>query len=357
MKTLDRYLLSSWARTFGIGLVGLVTLLLLQSLSSDLFDRQYPTEQVLKYHLLNIPHLAVQLTPPAVLLATVITLSLLSRHNELVAMYSIGMGLARIALVIGTAVWIVCCLVLVAQDRVIPAAFKVRTGYYWRVMQKRPDFFLDFKKDKIWYRSNNLIYNLQRFDTQTQTIHGMSVYTFDDEFNLIQVIGAERAEFTPQGWRLMNGTVTMLTDGEFPLTQKFDKKDLIIRESPTDFQEIDREVDGLRFKELFSYIRRLRAAGADTKKYEVKFHSRISISFISLVMCFLAIPFSISVRREGSLARDLSICLGFTFFYWLFYSVGLSLGTNGALPPWVAAWFPSVVFAVWAMVLIARQRR
>lgn len=54
-------------------------------------------------------------------------------------------------------------------------------------------------------------------------------------------------------------------------------------------------------------------------------------------MCMIGIPFSVRGRREGGLAKDLGICLGITFFYWLFYSIGLSLGSNGAVPPIIAA--------------------
>jgi len=49
-------------------------------------------------------------------------------------------------------------------------------------MKHRQDFYLDIKQDKIWYRSKNLIYNLQRFDPKNRIIHGMAVYTFDDGF-------------------------------------------------------------------------------------------------------------------------------------------------------------------------------
>src|SRR6185312_755633 len=106
---------------------------------------------------------------------------------------------------------------------------------------------------------------------------------------------------------------------------------------------------------LRQYINRMKAAGADTKAYEVKFHSRMSLSFIPIVMCILAIPFSTGTRREGGMAKDLGICLIVTFFYWLFYSVGLSLGTNGALPPWLAAWLPSGVFAALAIALLRKK--
>jgi lipopolysaccharide export system permease protein len=227
-----------------------------------------------------------------------------------------------------------------------------------REMEKRADFFLDIKQDKIWYRSKNMIYNLQRFDARSKTIVGMAVYTFDENFNLIQVVDAERAEFGENGnWKLLDGTVTLFSKSDpFPMTQRFKEKALQIAETPRDFQEIEKEVDGLRLKELYRYIQRMKSAGADTKGYEVKLQSRISLSFIPLVMCVLGVPFSTRGRREGGTAKDFFLCLIITFFYWLFYSLGLSLGTNGALPPWVAAWLPSSVFGVLAAVLVARKR-
>ena len=254
-------------------------------------------------------------------------------------------------------VFIISCAVIAMEDRGLPIFYKKRTVFYWHEMMKRPDFFLDIKQDKIWYRSKNLIYNLQRFDVSTKTIYGMAVYTFDEDFNLVQVVDAEKALYSPSGWKLMKGTVTVFSGKDpFPLTKQFAEKDMVIAETPKDFLEIDKEVDSLRLKELYQYIQRMKSAGADTKSYEVKFHSKVSTSFIPIVMCVLGIPFSLRGRREGGAAKDLGGCLGITFFYWLFYSVGLSLGTNGALPPMLAAWLPSTIFVVLAVTLIARQK-
>jgi len=356
MKTVDRYVVGIFVQNLLLAVVAMSVLFLFQSMFSDLYDHNFTFDQIRYFHFLDIPLIVVQMTPPAVLLATVLTLSGLSRTHELVACYAIGIGLKRIFGWILVVVLIVAALIFLMEDRVLPPVFRARTTYYWREMQKHPDFFLDVKRDKIWYRAKNMIYNLERFDSKSKTIHGMSVYTFDENFNLIQVVGAEKAEFTPQGWKLLNGTVTVFNQNHaFPLTQNFTKKEIQISETPKDFQEIEKEVDGLRLKELHQYIQRMKAAGADTKSYEVKFHSRISMSFIPIVMCFLAVPFSLSSRREGGFAKDLGLCLGVTFFYWLFYSVGLSLGTNGALPPWLAAWLPSTVFVALAATLIARK--
>jgi lipopolysaccharide export system permease protein len=356
MKTIDRYLSAVFVWNFVLAVLGLTTLFLFQALLANLFDPSFTPRQVLFYHLMAVPQIMVQMMPPSVMLATVLTLSGLSRTNELIACFSIGIGLQRIVTLLLSLVFIISCLMLVFQDRILPPSHRKRTAYYWNEMRKRPDFYLDVKQDKIWYRSKNLIYNLQRFDTRTQTIFGMAVYTFDERFNLIQVVDASRARHTEQGWKLMDGTVTLFSkDDPFPRTRKFKEKELMIAETPKDFQEIEKEVDGLRIKELWRYIGRMREAGADTKPYEVKLHSRISLSFMPIIMCILGVPFSVRSRREGGVAKDLGLCLAVTFFYWLFFSIGLSLGTNGVLPPWLAAWLPSIVFGALAAALISRR--
>jgi len=356
MRTLDRYIAGLFIKNYFIGIACLCVLFLFQALLGDIMDKQFTSDQIIVFHLLNLPAIFVQMSAPSILVATVMTLSGLSRTNELIACYSIGLGLRRISTLILSVVVIISCMILVLDDRILPLFFRKREVYYYRDMQKRNDFYFDIKQDKIWYRSKNTIYNLQRFDRQSKAIFGMSVYVFDPKFNLTQIVDATRAEFTEKGWKFIQGSTTTFTEkDQFPVTDKFDTKEMQIDETPRDFQEIEKKVEGLRLKELRNYIKKVREAGADTKGYEVKFHSRISLSFIPIVMCFLGIPFSTRGRREGGVAKDLGLCMAVTFFYWLFYSIGLSLGTNGALPPWLAAWAPSGIFAALAAYLLTRK--
>lgn len=359
MKVLARYISGIFLRNFLLAASALTLLFFVQAIMGQLFNDNYPTEQVLIYQTLGLAQYLVQMTPPAILLATVVSLSSLSRMNELVACYSIGVGLRQIMTVIFSIVFMVCCLLLVMQDRVLPPFYRKQTTYYWREMKKRPDFYLDLKQDKIWYRSKNLIYNLRSFDVKSNSIIGMAVYAFDEEFRLVEVIEAKKAMFTEAGWTLLDGTVTVFSSkDELPMTTSFDKKALVIGETPKDFREIEKEVDGLRLKELNRYINRIKETGTETRSYRVKLHSKISISFIPIVMCFLAIPFSTRSRREGGLAKDLGLCISITFFYWIFYSMGLSLGSKGTLHPVVAAWLPSMVFSALAGgLLFLRWRR
>lgn len=202
MKTLDRYLAGMFVKSFLLAVLALSTLFLFQALLGEIWEHRFPIEQIVIYDLLGFPHIMVQMVPPSVLLATVFTLSGMNRMQELIACYSIGYGLKRIMSLFLMIVLTISCLLLGVQDRVLPRSFKKQQIYYWRVMKKKPDPFLDPKQDKIWYRSKNLIFNLQSFDRSSNTIQGMAVYTFDGSFNLVQVVEAERAEFTQSGWKL-----------------------------------------------------------------------------------------------------------------------------------------------------------
>jgi lipopolysaccharide export system permease protein len=323
---------------------------------AELLEQPFPSHQVLWRGALGLPVILIQMAPPSVLAGTVMALSGLSRTGELTALFSLGFGKSRILTTLGASVLMICSGLMLFQDRIAPIFAKKRTAYYWHEMKKRPDFFLDVKRDKVWYRSKNLIFNLRSFDSRSETINGMSVYTLDERFQLVQLVAARKAVHSKGGWQLRDGTVTVFESGNaFPLSQHFDTKELLISETPKDFQEIEKEVDTLRLRELWSYIARMREAGTNTRSFEVKFHSRIAICFMPLIMCWMGVPFSMSSRRSGGLARDLGLALGATFFYWLFYSISLSLGTNGALHPLLAAWLPSLIFFALAMVLVFRK--
>lgn len=355
MQILARYLASTFFKNLLLSLVGLAGLFFFQNVVTQMND--FPVNQLVIFSLYDLPRMMVMVAPPATLVATVLTFSTLSRSNELIACHSIGISLLQLLGVILPIVFVLSCLSLVAQDRVLPAFHEKKSLYYWREIKHKQDFFLDVKQDKIWYRSNNQIYNLRSFDPKGERILGIGVYIFSEQFNLIEFLQAETATYNGKEWDLTQGKSTHFDqETGFPIVESFKNRALKIKESPKDFQIIEKEVDRLRIKELVRFIDRNKSSGIDSKGLEVKLHSRFSLSFIPLIMCLLALPFSVSRTREGRLGRDLTMAMVITFFYWLSYSVCLSLGQNGTVVPVLAAWLPSIVFGILAGVLLSRMK-
>ena len=355
MQILARYIASAFFKNLLLSLLGLTGLFFFQTILTQLND--FTLAQKLIYNLYDLPNMMVVVAPPSALIATIMTFSALSKTNELVACYSIGISIKQMMSVLFPIVFVLCCFSLVVQDRILPAFNEKKSYFYWREIKKKQDFYLDVKQEKIWYRSENLIYHLQNFDVKNERILGIGVYVFDDQFELIEQLQAEKASFNGKDWDLTNGKTTHF-DAEtgFPVTEAFQTRTLKIKENPKDFQMIEKEVDRLRIKDLIRFIKSNKKSGIDSKNFEVKLHSRFSLSFIPIIMFLLAVPFAISRARDGRAGKDMMIAFVITFFYWLSYSISLSLGQNGTVAPILAAWLPSVIFGFLALILLKRMR-
>jgi len=86
MRTLDRYLAGIFIRNFSF-LFSRLPPFIFSGLIGELVDHAYPPQQILWDHLLSLPDVLVMMVPPSTILATVLTLSGLTRTNELVACF------------------------------------------------------------------------------------------------------------------------------------------------------------------------------------------------------------------------------------------------------------------------------
>ena len=357
MQILARYIASAFLKNLVLALSGLTVLFFFQTLLTKLND--FPIYQLLIFTFYDIPQMMVVVAPPSALVATVLTFSGLSKTNELVACYSIGISVRQMVSVIFPVVFVMCCLSLVVQDRILPAFYEKKSLFYWRDIKKQQDFFLDVKQDKIWYRSNNMIYHIKTFNPQNQFIEGVGIYVLNRDWSLEEFIEADSGYFEGvDSWRMLKAKITRFDQKTgFPRSETVPFTSVKLKERPENFKEIEKEVDRLRIKDLVRFINTNKKAGISTKGSEVKLHSRFALSFIPLIMCLLAVPFSVSLNREGRMGRDILVAFSITFFYWLSFSVSLSLGTSGAISPVLAAWLPSVIFGSFAVFLLKRMQR
>lgn len=358
MKLLDRYILWEFSKNFLLTLFALTFVFFVSEYLRGVWDADVSASVLFKYSAMHLPLIICQMTPPAAMLGTMTTLSLLNRKNELTAMHASGISLGHLSFLIFGAIFISCCLTLVTYDRIVPPLERIRTLYFYKEIKGRKDFSLDIKATKIWYRSKNYIYNLRLFDKKRNTIEGLGIYLFDENFRIQQHIEAASATFNQAGeWILKNGMLTIFPAGEtFPMSKNFDEKTFKLPETPKDFVAIEKQVETLRIKELWKFIKRNKQAGIDTKEYEVDFHTRWAISFIPLVMGLLAVPFSVRPKRQGGFGKDLMVAIGFIFVYWLIFSISITLGKSGGVNPALAVWGPSSLFLMVAVFMILKNK-
>ncbi|XGC79909.1 LPS export ABC transporter permease LptG [Bdellovibrio bacteriovorus] len=359
MNRIDRYTSwLFWGYFIGGLLVFLTVFTAVDAMSTMVSYPGVAPSALIKYYLYSFPEIVSKLLPVACLLGTILTLSSLNKANELVALFAAGMSLIRITFPILLWVLLISAIGYMATDRLLPQATKQKNYILYYDLKKEPHRFSTIKTDKIWYRSKNSIFNIQTLNAKGDKAQGLTMYFFNEAWDLVQMITARQVNIEGAQWVLEEGAVTIFSkDSSFPLTSQFKRKSIVMAEDSKDLQSAGATANMMSQKELDHFINKNKAAGLDTVAYEVDYHAKISFAFAGLVMCLLGIPFSVGKARSGGTMLNVGICLALVFAYYVFYSSGITLGQHGTVPPVVAAWTPNILMTLVALVLLKRLKR
>lgn len=392
MNLIDRYIARHFIGFFFGGILVFLTVFLAIDILSTFVS--YPgtaVDPLIKYYLFYIPDLFQKMIPVSCLLGTILCLSSLNKSNELIALFAAGYSLLRVSMPILFLVTMLSGLSFILSDRIIPSLNRQKNYIFYHDIKKNPGMFSIVKTNRIWYRSKNEIFNIKTLNIEGTRAQGLTLYTFDEDWNLQRMITADDVELKtdPNGaseesklpiekspeksnekntekpksnkeyqWSLRNGSVTVFyKDSNFPLTSSFKNKTIVMNEEAQDLQSSGQTSEMLSQKELAKFIEKNKEAGLDTIRYEVDYNAKIAFAFAGLVMAILGIPFSVSRGRSGGVMLQIGICIGLVFLYWIFYNSSITLGNHGQLPPVLAAWVPNLVMIGLGFVLIVQTKK
>ncbi len=359
MQLIDRYILKLFFLYLLAGVVVFVTLFLTVDVMS--FALKYSdaaTSSLVKYYAYHTPAIIYQLIPVCCLMATLFTLSSLNRTNEMMALFSMGTSLRRIVTPILISVGLVSIVAFVASDQVLPRLIQKKNYVEFVEIKKRPGLYSTVKTNKIWFRTENILFNIKTLNPESASAQGITLYYFDPNWDLTQLIAAKRVEMHGNLWDLKDGLVTLFAaESSFPLTKSFSDKTITMNEDLTDIQSTSNSSNIMSLQELSRFIERNKEAGLDTLRYEVDYHAKFGFAFAGFVMSVLGIPFSVQSQRSGGTFKNVGICLLLAFLYWIAYSSGLTLGAHAVLPPILAAWGPNIIALSAALILFRRLKR
>jgi lipopolysaccharide export system permease protein len=359
MSRFDRYIMGYFWGYFIAGLLVFVTIFMsMDALSTLVSFKNISSETLVNFYLYYLPEVIQKMIPVACLLGAVMTLSVLNKNNELVALFSSGLSLFRIVLPILFSILFICVASFVMGDRLIPMMTKKKNYIYYNEIKRQPGLFSVIKTNRIWYRSKNSIFNIKTLNNEGTKAQGLTLYFFSEGWNLLQMITAEDVDLKGSQWDLKKGSITVFSaNSSFPLTSEFSSKTILMSEEAKDLQSSGQTSDILTQKELDQFINKNKDAGLDTVRYEVDYHAKFSFAFAGFVMSLLGIPFSIGRARAGGMMVNIGISIALVFAYWVIYSSSLTLGNHGTLPPIFAAWAPNISMSILAYFLFLRLKR
>ena len=357
ISLLDRYLWRQLGELFAFG-VAIFTLLLLVNhlflVARLVLQQGAPVSVALQLLVYHLPYVLAFSFPMAMLLAALLAIGRLSDGQEITAMRTSGISLARIALSVTAAGILVSAMTLALNEGVVPYAEDryqqvLITGLRERAaFEQRDVLFRDVQEDV------ESVYFVRRFRRDQERMEGVVVNQFERGV-LNRVIEAEVAQYTGGAWEFRDGTMYVFT-GETTVVTQFSRLRVGLQRTPEQIAVPQRDPSEMSIRELRQYISVLQRSGASAARYLVQVHFKLAVPMSAALFALLAVPVGLRPHRSGT-----SIGLGLAFLviigYYIISSVTITLGDNGRLHPVPAAWLPDVVLAVVGLALVRRADR
>ena len=348
MSILDRYIAAAWLRLLALCLVSFVAVYLVLDMMEKIprFIRAGgKVPDMIGFFVCKLPEMVGQTASFSILMATLLTLGLLSRNSEITAMRSCGVSLLRISLPMLTLGLLASLLLLVNSELVVPKSYE-RMDYIERVAIKKQGVYAVFKRNNIWFRSGAMIVQARLFEAGEKTLKGVVVWTVDSSMNPLGRIDAESAEFRSGGWTLKNAVVKEFKNGSGLTMRTAPVMDIALNLKVDDLKVLDNNADNISYRKLKEYADNLRRGGYQAFRYLTIMHTKLSAPFAAFVMVILGIPFALRNSRSGGIALGIGASVAIGFAYFVVNAVLLSYGRSGVLPPLVAAWGANFLFVL-----------
>ena len=301
------------------------------------------------------PQYLYYIVPLSVLLASLVTVAVLTKNSELIVMKACGISLYRIALpMVAGAVAAGAFLFALEQTVLGPANRRAQTIRH--VLSGGSPETVDVLNRRWVVGRDGAIYHYAQFDPHANRFTGLWVYEFDDGMRrMTQRTFARDARYTGAAWNIEGGwTRTFDQIGEpasftefAGMERAFDPPELFSTERP--------DPEFMSFTQLRAYTEQLAASGFDVVRQRVALYRKLSFPFVTIVMTLIAVPFAVTIGRSGAMA-GIGVGIGIALAYWTTILFFAAIGSGGLLTPMLAAWAPNLLFGAGAAYLLLTVR-
>jgi len=357
--------MGSFLRNFILVLVSLTALFLIFTffeLVGDIIKYRTPLVTVGDYLLNLIPFVLYNVTPVCSLIAVLITFGTLNRTSEMTAMKATGTSLYRVVAPVLLVAALLSAALFAFDEAYLPAANRRQEALLSTIKGKPAQTFL--RPDRKWMSGQTSgngeptrIFYYQFFDPDRDVFANLTVFEFQPgSFTLARRIFASSAKWDPSTnhWKFENGWQRTFNGESISGYQTFNESIFPeIHELPGYFKKESRQSQEMSYGELATYIGDLKQSGFDTMRLRVQLNRKIAYPLITLVMAILAIPFSLSAGKRGSIA-GMGAAIGVAIAYWVVAGIFENLGNVNSLPAVLAAWSPDLLFAMAGTYLLLR---
>ena len=358
-RILDVYVLRSFWTFFALVLVIFVSLFIvvtLFELLSDIVRNDTGPGVVASYFFFLLPQIFYWVCPLAVLVAVLISLGMLTKSNETLAVKAGAVSLYRMCVPLLVMGGLLSVGTYFLQDFLLPYTNRQQDFYRNTIKGRAEQSYRDPQRN--WMAgSDDRIYYYVYFDPDENIFYDLMVFSFSPAtFALEEWTYASRAVWDGRTWGFENGWKRSVGPAGEDAYEPFETREFpAMRDAPEHFKKEVRLASQMNYRELREYIDDLAMSGFNVSSLRVDLYRKLSFPLVTLIMAVIAVPFSFTTGRRGAFyGIGLSIVIGIG--YWGAFEVFDKLGGLNRLSPIIAAWFPNLIFGSSGFWLLLKVR-
>ena len=356
-RPLDRYVFSEFWKIFMTTALGFPVLVSVIDLTDNLdkyLNRDVPMGDIALSYLYWLPDSMFMVLPAAVLFGTVFSIGALTRHQEITAAKASGISFYRMIMPIVFGAFLATLLGLVIAELKPP--FNARRNQLLRADVNRGGS----ERFNFAYAGEfGRVYKVGALNVAARRIDGFEIERKGRNAAYPTYVYTAQAgvfDTTTRRWRFERGEYHILPDSITDIAFAFDSiRDKKVTERPQQLTAAAKDPGDMGFKELGAYIKAMELSGADVNTLRVTRMLNITIPVTCLVILLFGAPLATSNQRGGA-AYGVGVSLGTTIVFLMMIQLTKAIGGKGLIPPEIAAWVPSVIFAVVGAWLLSRVR-
>jgi len=359
MKVINRYVLRNFVKYLFICLAVLIFIYIIINLFDNLgkfLVKDALAKDILIYYLYLTPSYIVLLIPVASIMAVFFVFGIMTKNKEMVALKTCGLNTNRLFYLILFAGIVICLLTFVFQETVGVWSHAQLFTHQQEKIDKRPKRPQNTRSNFFYNGENNWIYFIKKFDSSTQRINVVILWQISRENKIKKRIDADAAIYDGS-WKFSEATFREFDDQGNETVKSYKILEMPeLQEKPEDFLKRIKPLEEMNFIEIYRFVQKRARGGENVAKEEVELNYRFSYPIITLIILLITLPLSV-VLKKGGIAIGLGISVALAFTYWGLIQSCRAYGVAGLIDPFLAAWFPNMLFGIVGIVLIFRVPR
>ena len=361
LTILDKYILKKYLATFAVmlGLFAPIGIVIdVSEKINKMIANKIPLMEILIYYYHFTIYFTNLLFPIFLFLSVIWFTSKLANDTEIIAILSSGISFTRFLrpFIIGAS--IVSVFILLMGFFIVPKSSEGFNNFRYTYLKgggkeamrgDNTDVFRQISNDEYIY--------VNSFDVASKTAYNFTYEKFTKD-KLAYKISASRIQWNPKTKNYtMYDYVKRTVGGLDDKLEKADKKEAKFSFDLEDITPVVYIAETLNLGELNRFIDKERKRGSsNVNVYLVVLYKKYSIPVSAFILTIIAVAVS-SMKRRGGMGMNLAIGIAVAFSFVFFDKIFGTLAEKSSFPPFLAVWFPNIVFGILAVYLLRNAKR